>query len=733
MLRLAVTSAAAFLLAHAVVYHICAPFAVAFLSARRRRDRLIAAAVGAVVGYCTLRPADSGIRYLAASAIVVAAKLLLGASADKLRFFAPCLAVGSVTLTTFAAALVDPTAEPGMVFVAELLLVGAASVLFAKAVSRGAEDRRAIAVCCSAALCAMAIPSVGEGEWCFFPGRLAACAAVVAASASGGVYGGVTAGIITGLAADLTGGGIPICTAAYAAAGLAAGLSRNRLRPVLFGAVCAAVAVLVPGLEHRFGFLLESLAAIVLLPLLPQRLFPGSRPVPAEPPADREARLRRHVQTRLYGLATAYDEVAQTVAGEPDAGETHDEAESFAAACEAVCSRCEHWPLCSREIASDKAGVHRVLNAGLAVPEDLCTSVRSRCAHQDALCACITMALRAGRERRLRGGEWRENRALLSKQYSQISALLDAEASSISEDLRFEQSMSEAVQAAAERFGVHGETAVYRDRSGRIHAELCARDLRPLAGQLDALTALMGEVTGVAFGMPEQIDGRSVSCLSFTEEEDRFCRIGAAAEKKRGQTVSGDCGTYFCGRDGRTCVVLCDGMGSGKEAHAEAARTVRLLESFLRAGVEPSAAAEIIRSAVHIRSGSEAFATMDISVIDPAAGELCTVKYRAAPTYLRREDANGYHVELIGGESEQDPEAVTAHRVKLAEGDMIVLVSDGMTASGGRGEVTAGLERLHCDDPRELAGLLLRTVKGDGSRDDRTVIALSCVRKAVRR
>ena len=82
MLRLAVTSAAAFLLAHAVVYHICAPFAVAFLSARRRRDRLIAAAVGAVVGYCTLRPADSGIRYLAASAIVVAAKLLLGASAD---------------------------------------------------------------------------------------------------------------------------------------------------------------------------------------------------------------------------------------------------------------------------------------------------------------------------------------------------------------------------------------------------------------------------------------------------------------------------------------------------------------------------------------------------------------------------------------------------------------------------------------------------------------------------
>ena len=231
-------------------------------------------------------------------------------------------------------------------------------------------------------------------------------------------------------------------------------------------------------------------------------------------------------------------------------------------------------------------------------------------------------------------------------------------------------------------------------------------------------------MTGVGMCMPEQIEGKFLSCLSFTELPAFACQIGATAEKKRSERISGDCGTYFKGKDGSMYVVLCDGMGSGAAAREEAVRTVKLLESFLRAGIEPRHAADIIKSSVSIKSDSESFATIDISVVNPKTSELCVIKYRAAPTYIRRKKGDGYAVRVVGGKGETQLEDIAVERVPLNEGDMIVMTSDGVTAGCTQDDFCACLKKLHCDNPRELSELLLRMAKTDGEHDDRTVIAL---------
>ncbi len=52
-------------------------------------------------------------------------------------------------------------------------------------------------------------------------------------------------------------------------------------------------------------------------------------------------------------------------------------------------------------------------------------------------------------------------------------------------------------------------------------------------------------------------------------------------------------------------LLLSDGMGSGQEAHREAALTVRLLEQFLRAGIEAAPALKTLNSALALLGGGD--------------------------------------------------------------------------------------------------------------------------------
>lgn len=733
---LAASAAAGFLLARAMIYGSYAPFGVSFLQAQQKNKRLLATFAGAVIGSCTVWHRADSVRYLAASLIALMLKLILRQVFNtKTRLFAALSTGIAVGLTGLVWRLsTEGSALTTLLYLAELMLSMAAAAVFSYAVNGSGRrfaspydaEKRMTAVFALLALCCTSFPALTIAGAVIHFGRMAATVLVLAAAFAAGAYGGVITGLLIGLAADLTGTGAPLCTALYAAGGAAAGLAVRGGRLVsaaVFAGVNALAVLILPVGVQAYGAVAEAAAGAVIYALLPRgvmRLLPERRTRTAEE-SDYEMRLRRHMQAKLHGLAEAYEDIAKTM--EPASeGENAKEADLLASAVDAACGRCENRAVCIREMAMDRRALQNILARGRAEPADFSGTVRSRCGRMDDVCACFTLAVRAGRERRIRAGEHRENRALLSRQYGQISALLDAEAEELSEGPHFERALETELKRLAASYGVEAEAAAYRDGSGRLHVELCGTDLHILNGQGKALAEAMQRICGVRMGLPEQLEGRHLSCLSFAEQPDFSCRIGATAEKKRGERISGDCGTYFTGKDGSMYVVLCDGMGSGSEARDEAVRTVKLLESFLRAGIEPKHAADIIRSSVRIRSDGETFATVDIAVVNPKTSELCTIKYRAAPTYLRRKCGGAFAVRMIEGSRELDDIAVT--RTPLAEGDMIVLTSDGVTAGGTPSDFCECLKKLHCDNPRELSELLLRMSRTADERDDRTVIAL---------
>ena len=204
---------------------------------------------------------------------------------------------------------------------------------------------------------------------------------------------------------------------------------------------------------------------------------------------------------------------------------------------------------------------------------------------------------------------------------------------------------------------------------------------------------------------------------------------GVAGADRQGQSVSGDAGVWFKDDAGRLNFLLCDGMGSGVDAREDSETALRLLEKFLRAGLDPEETLNTVGEALALRGEEEGgFTTVDLLQIDLFSGKSAVYKLGAAPTYLRR----GGGVERLSGESL--PAGVAAagglggpdsFTLSLDAGDCVVLLTDGVTT----GKEDRWLRQLLAEfdglSPQALAAQILKeSGPRSGSGDDRTVIVI---------
>lgn len=199
------------------------------------------------------------------------------------------------------------------------------------------------------------------------------------------------------------------------------------------------------------------------------------------------------------------------------------------------------------------------------------------------------------------------------------------------------------------------------------------------------------------------------------------CRVGAALRPKEGESVCGDSLASFQTDRGLWCLILADGMGSGEGARKESAMTCRLLQQFLEAGVTPEAALKTLNSAMALR-GTETgtFATIDLCVYDPAAGDAVFYKFGAAPSYLKR---GGVVRRITGGSLpaglQREPAAPDITRSSLDPGSFAVMISDGVADPGQDEWLLDLLAGWDGEDPQALAGLILQeSVRREKLRDD---------------
>ncbi|MBQ5973655.1 MAG: SpoIIE family protein phosphatase, partial [Oscillospiraceae bacterium] len=450
-----------------------------------------------------------------------------------------------------------------------------------------------------------------------------------------------------------------------------------------------------------------------------RRLF--FREKPEEDGGGRFRMEKTRLAVRLNGMSEAFSTLAAPP-GETGGGERFS---LFGRACETVCAGCIKRSICWNGGEGRRqaliAAADRIFARGRAEPEDLAEALD--CRSPEAFCAAVTETLRDRRREQLRLTEREEEERRLERQFKSLSDILDLSAEENGAEDREDKLAEARVRRIAAEMGADCEAVVRRDARGALRVELCAADLSVLFRQPDEFRRRAEDALETSFEPPTQTEGRLYASLSLREQARFVCRVGACAERRRGERVSGDCGTYFRADDGVTYVILCDGTGSGERAHGCAETAMRLTENFLRAGVSPASAVEIVAASLERRDGGAVNATLDVTGIDPYSSVLTSVKYGAAPAYIRHRTADGQYSlsRISAGGGGGELYAVAEASARLSDGDMVLIVSDGAECGPALEKAILG---VMTDDPRDLCEILMRLLPGE-ARDDRTVIAVS--------
>ena len=726
-------------LAGACIWGERAPFAVAFVGAAGPGLLGGAALTGACFGYLALLPLARGLRYAAAAVLTFAAAFALLDWKPMKRPWAMPLVAAAMNGCTGSVYLSQGgwQSQEALAFAAEVGLTALAARGFAVVLEpvrtgrRGDAQSLAYRAGALLLLCGV-LMSLGAAELPggLSAGRVLAVAAGVAAAWLGGCSAGAMTGVLLGLAMDLSGKGVPLYATVYGLAALGAGLVRGRGRiwaaAVWLAASGAAAlwgtAAVIPG-----GVMYEALAGCALFLLLPGRMLGrlGAWMAPAQTGAGPDLQAQQLIRKRMEGAAAAFRSLYQSVNAAfrtPD--NDGDSAMIFRRAAAQVCRDCPRWKDCWQEnypstMDAMNHALPAILARGRGRAGDFPGWFADRCLHFRDYVGEVDRELAALLYRRQYNSRVRASRAAVARQYAQLSDLLGSAAAELSQELVPDQQALRRLRQRLRSAGLEGVGAsVFRDGRGLLRIQLSGPGCRQMEEprQLRALSALLGA--------PLRAEEGEGDALSLTQQEPLMAVAGGAARKKDGETVSGDVGTYFKGPDGSLYVLLCDGMGSGPAANRESALAVRLLEQFLKAGVETEHALVTVSSALALR-GEEAggFTTVDLLQVDLFTGQGAVYKLGAAPTYIRRGDqvrrlTGGALPAGLSAGGEARPDKLP---LQLAPGDCVLMVSDGVTGTGDDGWLQQRFARFKGDSPKELARVLIAD-SPQGATDDRTAL-----------
>lgn len=200
----------------------------------------------------------------------------------------------------------------------------------------------------------------------------------------------------------------------------------------------------------------------------------------------------------------------------------------------------------------------------------------------------------------------------------------------------------------------------------------------------------------------------------FTQE------VAMAVKGFYGRSGNGDRAVWFPGVGSRYYVILCDGMGTGREAAHEGQQAMELLMGMLKTGLLPEEALRTLNDLYVLRQ-TGGFSTADILEIRLDTGRASLYKWGGAPSYIKRQSmvkrlGTAGPPPGVGIGEEHHPEVI---RLSMQRGQTVVLVSDGIDPEEAENRIASCGDM----DPKAMVSLLTAGGKHSGE-DDCTAVAV---------
>lgn len=737
----------------------CSPFGVALVAACGAGPGGFAALLGAAGGYLLSRGLDEALRYAACSILVFAVSFAFyDLSVYKKTWFMPLSAALLNALTGLVSLQQQVRLHP-LAFlpalISETALTALAAYAFRVALTlprgrreaplpvdptgaQGAEATFRQQVCL--ALLAMALlislaplRLVGAVS----VGRLAGLWLSLWAGYSFGVGGGAALGLCAGLAMDLACHDGRLYALIFALSGLTAGVFRKNGRFVttISCAVVGALAALWSWEQmDPVSGAAELLIAGGLFLAAPQRLLDRLAPFFAgdcvSPPASFAAQA---AQRRLRQTAAAFQQVFSSLKSSfsaKTADSDEDPAVIYDRAANRICGRCALRERCWQSQYQD---THDLLNAALpglldarqATAAGLPQRFRDRCVDLPGFVAAVNEELHAYLLRQQYGRQVGRSRRAVCRQYAQMAEVLEDAAAAMAAPCVSDPGKTRRLSRFLAGRELRCEGVAFTDPQGRLRLQFTGPDAAALTSPaaVDALSSAL-DAPLVLVSAPTAENPQAL----LRQREPLSALAGVAGRKKSGEEVSGDACAWFKDDSGQLYLLLCDGMGSGREARKESELAIDLLEKLLKAGFSPENALKTLDQAFCLRLDEAlGFSTVDLLTLDLFSGAATLYKLGSAPSYLKQ----GGTVRTLRGKgfpaglsTEGGGVQASPLSLRLGPGDCLVLLTDGVFEDQEEddGWLRELLMRFEGESPAALAKAVVD--RGDAAEDDKTALVL---------
>ena len=737
-----------------------APFGAA-LCAAAPFGVLVPVAIGSGVGSLLLSSLVGGsftIKYPAAVLLIALVRRMgkeqLARFADWRPLVAAALAFLGMLLPSLAVLLAQPFSGYRLVLSLAEATVAAACAYFLdrslRAFSLGqglANLTRAdfISVVLTACIGVISLSNITFAGVSF--GRLLAAMLVLLCALLGGESWGAAAGATFGAAVSLALFPKVQLLGMYALAGLLAGVFSGLGKfgcagayAMTYGAMCviAAPAPVLP-------LLYETLLSTVGLMLLPESAVAFLRQKAVRRPSARaDKSIRQLLLERLEESSRALREIAHTtqaVSQQLDKAKAGSLEQVYDSAVDEVCRKCALKTRCWQQEYGDTVNVFNHLTPvlrkdGSVCEEDFIYPLSARCSRRAQLAEQVNLGYQELTKKEGMSRKVARVRSVVTDQFEGLGELLEGLSRELESVGGFEEQMEERVRDYLERLNC---PALYsdccRDSEGRLFVRL---DFAPhRAARLDGekMAKELSLVCECDFDLPQQTERvvtntageqQKVVRLHLREKAAYQAEYAYSQHICQGCRLCGDAWEGFTDPHSVAHMILSDGMGSGTAAAVDSNMTVSLLVKLIDAGVDYTAALKIVNYALLVKSGEESLSTVDVTAVNLYTGQAHFYKAGAAPTFVRRGNRTGVV------ESTSLPAGILTavefekSSLRLSDGDLIVMVSDGATACGSEWIQSlidhfapdGDLQAL-CDDIASTA----RLRRNDNHDDDITVAA----------
>jgi len=375
-----------------------------------------------------------------------------------------------------------------------------------------------------------------------------------------------------------------------------------------------------------------------------------------------------------------------------------------------VCDRCENRPNCRRDVVSSEQvneSFEKLCYVGLQRGSvnflDISPDMSIKCTKLNAVLNTANNYITQTHSQSQSRGRMDASKILMAGLLSGLSRLCQNFAIDLGSEVVFDTDKAVKIKDALLTAGVvASDCLITKNGRGEYHVSvLVSRNDSHNRGIEKAISKIVMHKMQV-----ESIDDAETAGFSIVtvKTAPRYnLTFGIAQVSKDFNPHNGDSFSFLKVTSDRTMMALCDGMGAGQRAKRASTLAISLIENFYKAGFSH----EIIMESVNqllIITEQEDFSAIDIAVFSLNDGMVNFIKVGGVEGFIKRDR----EVEVIEAGSlpmgiveEMVPKITRAHLVK---GDMVILVSDGVTESfNDRAALASFINNSTATVPQNLA------------------------------